>query len=387
MKNSFIKLKENFYKQYKITSREEDTPIPILILKDMIESLPPAINIIQIDGPKQHEFLKNGRGFLLDYDFEYTNSDKCNFCGIVNSNNSQQLVTILTEQCGYSQNDVKSYSEDLCKEFNITGWEQENSSKYLHFVPDDIIKDPLLLEKDLKRQIIGFRNISSLERKFQRNEYPDFNKLFNLEDDTIFPEEQIFKMSESTKMFGLDLQKIQKHISSIQLIPLVPEPVQNAFSMSKNLFIFGYFQYRFFTIAQHYAFLALESAIKWCYAKSLKGKAILQDFEKKELLTEIEMPEYSKIHGFCNNNKKVGWNAKKLLVNGEKFPHSGTSLIDWLEKKHLIRKWEKNRYNAGISLRNSFSHLEYVSILTPRATPLQNVANQINQIFYNLDKK
>lgn len=56
---SFENLKKSFYKKYKVEEREEDTPIPILILRDIIESLPPTMQIIRIDGPEPHEYLKN----------------------------------------------------------------------------------------------------------------------------------------------------------------------------------------------------------------------------------------------------------------------------------------------------------------------------------------
>lgn len=382
---SFENLKKSFYKKYKVEEREEDTPIPILILRDIIESLPPTMQIIRVDGPETHEFLKNGCGYILNYDFT-DNSKKCEYCRSVDATKPEQLTDLLVNRCGYSQKDIESYVNDLCSNFNIIGWEKEDLPKYLQFIPDNIIKDHLILDRKLEQTFLWQNSVSYLIKKYDRRMFPDFNKIFDIQNDPILLAEEYLKPSESSVMFGLNFNDVQKTMAEIQLIPIVPDPVKHAFKRTKELFIFGYFRYQFFTIAQHYAFLTLESAIKWCYAKFLGERAILRDQKNSNLSYQMKKPEYSKIHEFCKNNKTSGWNAKRLLVNDEDFPHNGKLLIVWLLKKGLIRKWEQDKYNAGMQLRNSYSHLESISITPPHSSLIQNVANQINQIYYNLDK-
>jgi hypothetical protein len=83
---------------------------------------------------------------------------------------------------------------------------------------------------------------------------------------------------------------------------------------------------------------------------------------------------------FCYNTK--GWNVYSLFVNGEKFPHNGKELLNWLERKHLIRKWEKGIFEAGLDLRNYHSHQEKPSTSMPGTRLLHIIANEINYIFH-----
>jgi predicted aldo/keto reductase-like oxidoreductase len=54
IQESFKKLKNDFYQTYKIEKREEDTWPPTLELRDIIESLPPNLQIIELLGPQDH---------------------------------------------------------------------------------------------------------------------------------------------------------------------------------------------------------------------------------------------------------------------------------------------------------------------------------------------
>ncbi|MCH7679649.1 hypothetical protein IID10_09845 [candidate division KSB1 bacterium] len=56
--------------------------------------------------------------------------------------------------------------------------------------------------------------------------------------------------------------------------------------------------------------------------------------------------------------------------------------MNWLEKNHLIRKWEKGIFEAGLELRNSYSHQEKYSLSMPSAKLLHVIADEINYIFH-----
>lgn len=134
---------------------------------------------------------------------------------------------------------------------------------------------------------------------------------------------------------------MQESICSIQLIPNVPKEVKKVFNAAKRLHIFGYFEYYFFTISQHYAFLALESALR---------------------------NKYSDIYG----------RPKKFVRLNE--------IIKKLVEKEIIPKGEAKIYDAGRYLRNALSHLEKASIMTPNSCILEKIAYQINQIYDNRNK-
>jgi len=147
------------------------------------------------------------------------------------------------------------------------------------------------------------------------------------------------KRSETLRVFpGITIDSLQKNICDIQLIPSVPEEVKKVFNAAKRLYIFGYFEYYFFTISGHYAYLALESALRNRY----------------------------------------------IEVCGEPNPKKFVSLdivIKKLVKKGIIRKGEADIYDAGRRIRNFSSHLTNPSINAPNSGNLNSVARDINQIY------
>jgi hypothetical protein len=88
--------------------------------------------------------------------------------------------------------------------------------------------------------------------------------------------------------------------------------------MAKELYIFGYFRYIFFTVAEHYSYLALESAMKNRYAVSLGEKAVLTNSKGKQ--HEIRPPSWEGIFDFCLRGRREGWNAHQIKVMGKTSP-------------------------------------------------------------------
>jgi len=149
------------------------------------------------------------------------------------------------------------------------------------------------------------------------------------------------KIDKSGKSPGITVEDLQKHISRIQLISNVPEEVKKVFNAAKRLYIFGYFEYYFFTISQHYAFLALESALRNRY------------------------------------NKTYGEPKRFIGLN---------TIIKKLVEKGIIPKGEAKVYDVGKNLRNSLSHLTTPSIMMPSSRRLERVAYQINQVYYTIEE-
>ncbi len=70
----FNMLKQEFYKNHRIEDREEDTRTNILSFRDMIESLPPSLQVIELTSTN-NQLLKDGKGFLIKYDFDKLKSN------------------------------------------------------------------------------------------------------------------------------------------------------------------------------------------------------------------------------------------------------------------------------------------------------------------------
>ncbi|MFC2058387.1 hypothetical protein ACFLTS_01925 [Chloroflexota bacterium] len=127
----------------------------------------------------------------------------------------------------------------------------------------------------------------------------------------------------------------------------------------------------------------MESAIKNRYAASLGDEAILTNPNGQRC--EIRPPSWERIFEFCKRHDKEGWSARKVRVNGQAFPSTMPTLLNWLVANKLVPKWERSQYNAGVYLRNSLSHLESTSVFMPSAQTLRTIAEKINKLFSDLE--
>lgn len=382
IQESFKKLKSDFYRTYKIEKREEDTWPPTLELRDIVESLPPNLQIIELMGPQDHQVLKNGKGYILKYNFDEPNSDKIEFCGSVHYTQPEKLVSILVDEFHLNEEMIKNYAIDICKNFQITGMWEPDERWHLHFIPDDVVKNPQALHDSLRLLFLSFPKDTPLSGKFRRPFHEYYSELYDIKPDPIIPYNEFIKSNRMNSTFRLSLNKIQNIIGEIKLIPLVPKEVKTVFNRAKQLFIFGFFRYEFFTISQHYAYLALESAIKARYMKSLGTKAILSIKKDQEFSKELAVTTYGAILGFCLREKL---DFHKLLINGMPFPYSSKKLLDWFEENHLIRKWERGSYDAGLMLRHHHLHQERPGPYVPDSDILKRIAEQINYLFHTVN--
>lgn len=376
---SFNKLKETFYRSYKNENREDDIHPLVLSRRDMIESLPPSMQVVELI-KYENNSQPNKKAFLIKYDFDKLKTNHVEYCGSIDCRQPEKLAELITNRFQIKDKTIVAWTQDICERFSPRAMWDPPNSWYLHLIPHDIISDKESFLKELHHTFFIFPP-DLLVKKFERKPHVDYNTIYNIPLEPVLEFEEVVKTDRGASMFGLDLEKIQKAVSDIHLIPPVPDDVKQLFKRAKDLFIFGYFRYEFFTIAEHYAFLALESAIKIRYIKSLDEVAVLTDSKDRKLRHKISMPTYRALDRFCSATK--GWHKSRLLVNGEMFPSSGKKLLDWLENRKFIRKWERPTYDAALNIRNILSHQERVSIHNPSATVLQRVSEQINYLFHS----
>jgi len=349
-------------------------------LVDGIENLPVPVDIVdvRVDITK-HSHIKDEICQLMIFDFSKYGARAVCYHGLVDSNNPDELSGLLMS-LGFS--DTKKLAKDFCSGLDITRFEDPaNPQKILMFGMCDV-------RKNLERYLDQFLRMlwpPTLRRqmfeKFLKKEI-DFNALYGLAKDKITPISENIEQAQQRAYPKATFEQLQEHIADIQLIPTVPEDVQKVFKRAKDLYTFGYFRYQFFTISEHYAYLALESAIKHRYILSLGDKAILMN--RRGETKEISQPSYERIRDFCWENRKLGWSARHIKVNNEPFPHSMPKLLNWLVSKKIITKWERGLFDTGIYLRNVLSHPETASTTMPDAKTLKQVAYKINCLFYSV---
>ncbi|SRR6266567_3651696 len=167
-------------------------------------------------------------------------------------------------------------------------------------------------------------------------------------------------------------------VCGIQLIPKVPDDVRVTFRRAKDAYIFGYFRCDFFTVAVHYASLALEAAVKARWSAVLPQKVAISCGNDR---VEVHFPSHTKILQVCRKN---GWWRGRVLVDGQPFPSSMNALLNWLEGERIVTKWEREGLRRGLNMRNALSHVEHSSTGTPSSDKLRFVAGLVNKLFHGL---
>lgn len=373
----FEEAKNQFKRRYLFKDEGEVSPT-ILALRDSIWKLPIPVKVLElrIDNLKYPE-IKEKICHLIRYDFTKFGVSFVEYLGMIDADDSKKLAEMLAKDF---EGKAEELAEDFCRELRIIGFGSDNFDIYYQFLGYDIKENFGRYAEDFAMLFLspaepGFQ----VSQKFKK--IIDYKSLYNLKSDHIAPLPEMLEEAKNRTWPKASIEELQQRVAGIQLIPAVPEHVQRVFRTAKDLYICGYFKYHLFTVSQHYAYLALESAIKHRYVKSLSNRAVIVNKEGETHI--IENPTYERIWKFCKDNKKR-WNFNRITVNGEIFPHNGKLLLTWLVEKGIITKWEQHFYDAGLFLRNTLSHLEFAPIHVPNSRILERVAEQINKLF--LDK-
>lgn len=386
---AFQKVKAKFSEIYPAAEAGE-LPPGIVGLKNFVYSLPCPVKILELRvDTERYKHIEDEVCQLIGYDFSKLGDRSVAYCGVIDSHDTNGFTKFLAEEFGLRPSE--SLAKSFCHDLAITYFsDTDRPDIHFQFPHYDIRRRPDRYVDDLLELMSWGLLSSETAEKFWEKEV-DYNALYGLAEDLILPLSRIIEKDPIFGAFvklsggeatGITIEDLQKHISDIQLIPQVPDAVKRVFRTAKDLYIFGYFRYIFFTVSAHYAYLALESAMKHRYAASLGDKAILTNPKGHQY--EIRPPSWERIFEFCKHHRKEGWSARKIRVNGEAFPSTMPSLLNWLVANKLVPKWEQPQYDAGVNLRHSLSHLESPSVFTPSAQTLKITAEKINKLYSNL---
>jgi len=156
----FSRLKQAFYKKYKIEEYEEDTSLHILSKRDLIEFLPPpSINIIEIINASNN--LKHEKGFLIKYDYTTKNLKNVDFSGSICSN-EKQLPDYVYKNFGLTEEQILHIIEEVHSSFtHMAVWEPDENW-CLHFIPGDMIKNPEIFYREWETWIFLWNDVPLL---------------------------------------------------------------------------------------------------------------------------------------------------------------------------------------------------------------------------------
>ncbi len=385
---AFSEVKARFSQAFAIQD-EGDVPPDILALRDAVDNLPCQIKILELRvDTKKHKHVEDQICQLVSYDLTRLGDQCTEYCGVISADDIEGFNKFLAGKFGLAPSET--FARSFCRDLKTTYFsDTDKPDIHFQFLFYDIQnKFERYVEDLLELIMVGPLNYEIVNRL--KKEAVNYNTLYDLKEDRILTVSEITEKDPTLRAFvklsdgearEITIEDLQKHVATVQLIPQVPEAVKTVFARAKDLYVFGYFRYSFFTISSHYAYLALESAIKNRYAVSLGSKAVL--INKKGQVHELE-PSWERIHQFCWKNLKQGWDRRQVKVNGEAFPFSMPKLLDWLVNKELIAKWERSQYDAGVHLRHALSHLESPSVFGPNPQALIITAEKINKLYANL---
>ena len=211
----------------------------------------------------------------------------------------------------------------------------------------------------------------------------DFNSKYGLLPEPVLDDADVLSPDFLSSSFvridtGLmpSLNDVQSALAEILLIPQVPESVERTFRIAKQLYLFGRFEYGFYTVSQHYAYLAIEASILSRWTASLPNPVTVQ---AKNFNQQMSAPSHGQL-------AELYWmkDGRNLLVDGLSFPNSPTKVLKRLHDTGIIDKVTERSISAAIELRNDLSHHESSTVFPPSSRSLSIAAELINTLFDSL---
>lgn len=401
-RSSFQEVKRRLAERYKLED-DGSGPPTFVALRDMIDKLPCPVRVVELRFDRtRHPHLHQEVCPVIAYDLTNLGRGTVQALGVVDAYDHAKVVDALTA-AGLPLAVAQSFADELQGDAKIiASLETVGPHVALQFVFDDPRKDPDDFVWGLTMLLEDW-----LETILPPVEATDYLALYNLQPLRVLSRQKLLAAHPSTRSFvrwtekgfqPLTLDELQHRVSRELLIPNVPEAAQRVFARARDLYVFGYFRYEFFTVAQHQAALALEVAIKHRYCQALGDTVTLRTWDGEEIV--LHRPDYDRLWRVLKEAKRrltkearkrptINWaspRASALTVNGAPFRASVPELLAWLVEKKIITMWERNVCEHYRHVRNWLSHPLYGSVLPPgyALSAIRDVARLTNKMFHGV---
>lgn len=359
-------------KEY-LSFEEDGSASPeVLTLWTVIKSLPFPLDIIELKIDIKIDRVKDDVIQIIRYDFSKFER-KIKYHGIINLSEIEKYKELFKKVFDLNLNEpsIKSF-----KDLSIIGWGEPSERNYwIEVTQFNILKDfDEFVMHLLFMFVLDFRWY--FINRFMKKEI-NYSEKYNLKPDEILSLKEFMKGDKIYSKIFTDvmIEKLQRDVSNVLLIPKVPESTQRVFEISKKLYVLSYFHYGLAVTADHYACLSLESALKNRYIQSFGNEINLMD--EKGLIHKVG-PSYEGIHYLMKQKK---WNFRKLKINNEKFLWSLKDILEWMVNKKILTEYERRICEPLIETRHSLSHPTFYPIHPPNMRTLLIVAELINKMF------
>ena len=339
----------------------------------LFNAFPLAVDVLLLDTTGVETNIRKGNlAAVIRYDFSRLNTLSVKFHGVIplaDLGSHVELVGSLVE--------LEEWNFESLRELRLRALYP--FPYYVDIVPYDPRLDPARYALDVLTHLDPhgeYLELFSTRR--------DFNAICNLKPDPVLEEADLLRVAEiNAGFFSRDrataIRMAQEAVADIQLIPQVPEHPRRVFDWAKRLYIFGLFEYGFFTVSCHYSYLAVESAVYNRWNAALPSPTLLQ--HGSESMT-VPIAGRGNISLICTTK---GWKERQVKVNGRPYPWKVELALEQLKQDGVITMWHQRRLrDVWMKLRNVHSHLEFASITGPRVGTLERAAEAINILFDSL---
>lgn len=253
----------------------------------------------------------------------------------------------------------------------------------------------VVLQKDgdsgWKGSHLWFNLISDFVLKRQRAETERFKwirkKLFDrigyhkfrLPNPTGEPDLRIEPANSTFFIRPITLENLTSEIQEdASVLRVVQEEVERIVQRVRQLYLFGWEQWEFFTVAEHYAVLALETSFRKLYEAWLGRDNVRINASRKEDGTLVELdspPQYEAIRKLVQK-----YQLRSVELKGYPFPGSKPKLLDHAVQIGVLTPSECEDGRFLFSLRDNFSHPEdnQVSFKTRAEDHISDAVKLIN---------
>ncbi len=356
-----------------------DVSPEVLALRDAFDSFPVRTDVLLIDIAGSSSPLSEGRFWtLIRHDLSKPKTDEVTFHGTCKLGDIDAHSSLLAENFGLQGQDTL----ESIKSLTLRGQSDPDAAQIVELTPFDIREKLACYARELSEHLLTYES-EWFAGRFKKQ--VDFNALYNLVPESPLSVESFLSIHPTTACFGSSsdgkprtLEQWHDLIRSILLIPKVPESVQRTFRLAKQLYLFSYFEYYFFTVSQHYAYLALEAAVHARWSATLPNPVTVRCRQDE---VQMRGPTHKSIFGLCTRNR---WDMRKTHVKGKPFPFSNRAVLNCLAADRIITNWQREQIEWGLRQRNRLSHLEFAPIHIPSARTLAFVAELVNTMFHSL---
>lgn len=384
----FEKLKAKFEKDYPGTSYEKSNPAEAAYA-EFHRSLPVPVKLMSIRlEPSPLHTVKDGLGYIVSFDLK-------------------RLGDSRVVDMGRSSCSLEEFFDILQREFGSTDWQQFPPTEefplsqfsdwdpeqrwFTMFLPFDIRENAESLYSEMW---LAFRSSIWMDITTRLTFEISFNREYDLESDEVLPKRELLKPARpgaerwdiqhpEKGRVKLTLRNLQKDVGAIQLIPDVPKGVRDILETAKRLYVFTYFDESFRQVSEHYAALALESALKERYWRGVKQPIELKN-RKGETQT-LNQASYSHVFRLCVSDRR--WNRRNVKINGKPFLHTTRQLLDFFEEEKLLTRWERDMCRLVITVRNTLSHPSSISTMPSSIGWLELATRFINTLYIEPSRK